>query len=123
MKNIFNIFSLFLAFSFTVLSAQQKPDYYDDIQHFKKLDSENPEIYYGIGQIYFQYLKEYEKEHPIKANVCRASGVTTDLMPPLSWLLKPAQESIFCGSYSSKVGTGKSYSDIYNEQKQQYIYS
>ena len=40
MKNIFKIFSLFLAFSFTVLSAQQKPDYYDDIQHFKKLDSE-----------------------------------------------------------------------------------
>ena len=30
------------------------------------------------------YLKEYEKEHPIKANICRASGTPTDLMPPLS---------------------------------------
>jgi hypothetical protein len=63
------------------------------------------------------YLKEYQKDHPIKAHVCRATGGVTEIMPPLSWLLKPGQEAVFCGSYSSKVGTGKTYSQIFEEQK------
>ena len=34
-----------------------------------KLDEENPEVYYGIGQIYFQYLNENEKALD---NMCQA---------------------------------------------------
>lgn len=33
----------------------------DTYELLKKLDENNPEIYYGIGQIYFQHLKDYEK--------------------------------------------------------------
>ncbi|WP_213196121.1 tetratricopeptide repeat protein [Cloacibacterium caeni] len=48
-----------LAVAYTYKKEYQKA--IDTFELLKKLDSENPEIYYGIGQIYFQYLKEYEK--------------------------------------------------------------
>ena len=48
-----------LAVAYTYKKEYQKA--IDTFELLKNLDSENPEIYYGIGQIYFQYLKEYEK--------------------------------------------------------------
>jgi tetratricopeptide (TPR) repeat protein len=41
-----------------------KKDYNKAISAYKRLaevDFDNPEVYYGIGQIYYEYLKEYEK--------------------------------------------------------------
>lgn len=49
-----------------------KKEYKKAIKSYEKLaslDKENPEVYYGIGQVYFQYLNENEKALD---NMCKA---------------------------------------------------
>lgn len=105
MKNIFKIFSLFLAFSFTVLSAQQKPDYYDDIQHFKKLDSETAppkDAILFIGSSTFTKWTDVADYFPDKTIINRGFGgsrfvnlnyYAEDLLNPY----QPKQVVIYCG--------------------------
>lgn len=44
-----------------------------------KLDSKNPEVYYGIGNIYAQYLFDYEKA---LENLCQAYNIYVDQKSP-----------------------------------------
>ena len=48
-----------LAIAYSYKKEYQKA--IDTFELLRKLDENNPETYYGIGQIYYQYLKEYEK--------------------------------------------------------------
>lgn len=54
------------------VAYQYKKEYKKAIKAYEKLsklDSKNPEVYYGIGQIYAQYLFDYEKG---LENLCEA---------------------------------------------------
>ena len=44
-----------------------------------KIDPENPEVYYGIGQIYYEYLKDYEKS---LRSMCKAYVLYVKLNSP-----------------------------------------
>lgn len=58
-----------------VLSRQEK--YQEAIEAFKNLDKYYPgdaEVYYGIGQIYYEHLKEYEKSLDY---MCKAFNIYT----------------------------------------------
>lgn len=59
-----------------------KKDYKKGVKAYEKLaklDSKNPEVYYGIGNIYAQYLFEYEKA---LENLCQAYNIYVDQKSP-----------------------------------------
>jgi len=63
-----------------VYTYQKK--YQKAIEAFKQLskyDKDNPEIYYGIGQIQYQYLKEYENSLD---NMCKAYNLYVEQKSP-----------------------------------------
>lgn len=56
-----------------------KKDYKKAISTYErlaKIDSNNPEVYYGIGQVCYQYTKEYEKS---LHNMCKAYNLYVEL--------------------------------------------
>lgn len=128
MKNIFKIFSLFLAFSFTVLSAQQKPDYYDDIQHFKKLDSETAppkDAILFIGSSTFTKWTDVADYFPDKTIINRAFGGSrlADLNYYTKELLNPYQAKqvvIYCGENDVVYKDKPSAKEVFNRFKQFY---
>jgi tetratricopeptide (TPR) repeat protein len=59
-----------------------KKEYNKAIKSYKdlaKVDSKNPEIYYGIGQVYFEYLKDYENS---LENICIAYKLYDEMKSP-----------------------------------------
>jgi len=61
---------------------QYKKEYKKAIKAYEKLaeiDKYNPEVYYGIGQIYSVYLKEYEKGLD---NMCKAYNLYVEQKSP-----------------------------------------
>lgn len=51
----------------------------DTFEMLRKLDEKNPEIYYGIGQIYYQHLKDYEKSLDY---MCKAFNLYIEINSP-----------------------------------------
>jgi tetratricopeptide (TPR) repeat protein len=61
-----------------------KKEYYNAISAYNKLaelDENNPEVYFGIGETYSLYLKEYEKGLD---NMCRAYTIYQEQKSPYS---------------------------------------
>ena len=59
-----------------------KKDYKKAVKAYEKLaklDSKNPEVYYGIGNIYAQYLFDYEKA---LENLCQAYNIYVNQKSP-----------------------------------------
>ena len=59
-----------------------KKEYRKAIEYFerlKEIDENNPEVYYGIGQIYFQFLNDHEKS---LNNICMAYNLYTEQQSP-----------------------------------------
>lgn len=66
-----------LAVAYTYKKEYQKA--IETFEDAKKIDDKNPEIYYGIGQIYYQYLHEYEKSLDY---MCKAFNLYIEINSP-----------------------------------------
>ena len=76
MKNFLKISFLFFVFVFGSLTAQ-KADFYDDIQHFKKLDAEKTppkDAILFLGSSSFTMWKDVADYFPDKTIINRAFG-------------------------------------------------
>jgi hypothetical protein len=76
MKNFLKISFLFFVFIFSSLTAQ-KADFYDDIQHFKKLDAEKTppkDAILFLGSSSFTMWKDVADYFPDKTIINRAFG-------------------------------------------------
>lgn len=59
-----------------------KKEYHKAISTYERLariDDQNPEVFYGIGQVCYQYTKEYEKS---LQNMCKAYNLYVDQKSP-----------------------------------------
>lgn len=72
----------------------------DTFEQLKNLDAENPEIYYGIGQIYYQHLKDYEKSLDY---MCKAFNLYIKINSPY----RSDAEKIIKFNYSEMKKIGK----------------
>ena len=64
------------------IAYQYKKEYKKAVKAYEKLakiDNKNPEVYYGIGQIYTQYLLNYEKALD---NLCQAYNIYVEQKSP-----------------------------------------
>ena len=105
MKNLFKFFTLLLAFCFVGIFAQQKPDFYDDVQHFKKLNEEKAppkDAILFLGSSSFTKWTDVNDYFPDKIIINRAFGgsrlanlnyYAEDLLNPY----QPKQVVIYCG--------------------------
>jgi tetratricopeptide (TPR) repeat protein len=82
---------------------QYQKEYQKAIESYQKLidlDKNNPEIYYGIGQVYAFYLKDYEKALD---NMCKAYNLYIEQKSPY----RTDAESIINTIYSEMKKIGK----------------
>ncbi len=105
MKKISKLFFLFLSLCFTIGFSQQKHDFWDDIQNFKKLDAEKAPPKNAIlllGSSSFTKWKDVGNYFPEKAIINRAFGgsrlvdlnfYAEDILNPY----QPKQVIIYCG--------------------------
>lgn len=87
-----------LAVAYTYIKEYQKA--IDTFEELKKIDENNPEIYYGIGQIYYQHLKDYEKSLDY---MCKAFNLYNKLKSPY----RSDAENIIKYNYSELKKLGK----------------
>ncbi len=82
MKNFLKLHSSFL-YSFSVSLAAQKADFYDDIQHFKKLDAEKTppkDAILFLGSSSFTMWNDVADYFPDKTIINRAFGGSIDCL-------------------------------------------
>lgn len=128
MKNLFKFLALTLALCFVQFSAQQKPDFYDDIQHFKKLNSENTpqkEAILFLGSSSFTMWKDVENYFPDKVIINRAFGGSriADLNYYAEDLLHPysaKQIVIYCGENDIVYKDKPNADEVFKRFKQFY---
>lgn len=73
----------------------------------EKVDKDNPEVYYGIGHIYFQFLKDYEKSLD---NMCKAYRIYINQNSPYRAHAEKIISMIF--DEMKKQGKEKQFNDI-----------
>jgi len=84
-----------------------KGEYQNAIQAFQEFDKiypNDPEVYYGIGQIYYEHLKEYEKSLDY---MCKAYNIYTETKSPYR---TDAQNII---GYIYKIMKDKNQTDLF----------
>jgi len=127
MKNFLKILFLFFVFIFGSLTAQ-KADFYDDIQHFKKLDAEKTppkDAILFLGSSSFTMWKDVADYFPDKTIINRAFGgsrllnlnyYAEDLLNPY----QPKQVVIYCGENDIAHGEKPSAKEVFKRFKQFY---
>ena len=127
MKNFLKITFLFFVFIFGSLTAQ-KADFYDDIQHFKKLDAEKTppkDAILFLGSSSFTMWKDIANYFPDKTIINRAFGgsrllnlnyYAEDLLNPY----QPKQVVIYCGENDIAHGEKPSAKEVFKRFKQFY---
>jgi lysophospholipase L1-like esterase len=128
MKNVFKFVALLLAFCFVNFSAQQKPDFYDDVQNFKKLNAESTlpkDAILFLGSSSFTMWKDVNNYFPDKTIINRAFGGSrlADLNYYTEELLTPYQAKqvvIYCGENDVVYKDKPSAKEVFNRFKQFY---
>lgn len=134
MKNLFNLLLLFFALSSTLFFSQ-KPEYYDDVQNFKKLDAEKTpqkDVILFLGSSSFTRWTDVAQYFPNKVIINRAFGgsriadlnyYAEDLLNPY----QPKQVIIYCGEndivYKDKPNANevfKRFKQFYNTVRTQF---
>ena len=127
MKNFLKITFLFFVFIFGSLTAQ-KADFYDDIQHFKKLDAEKTppkDAILFLGSSSFTMWKDVADYFPDKTIINRAFGgsrllnlnyYAEDLLNPY----QPKQVVIYCGENDIAHAEKPSANEVFKRFKQFY---
>jgi len=90
-----------------------KKEYYNAISAYNRLaelDKNNPEVYFGIGEIYSLYLKEYEKGLD---NMCRAYTIYQQQNSPYSLDAEKIIGVIY--TEMKKLGLEDKFNDILEE--------
>ena len=93
---------------------QYKKEYKKAVKAYErlaKIDNTNPEVFYGIGQIYTQYLFDYEKG---LENLCQAYNIYVDQKSPY----RTDAEKLINFAYSELKKQGKE--DKFNEILKKY---
>ena len=128
MKNTLKFFALLLAFCFVNFSAQQKPDFYDDVQNFKTLNAESTlpkDAILFLGSSSFTMWKDAGNYFPDKTIINRAFGGSrlADLNYYAEDLLNPYQAKqivIYCGENDIVYKDKPSSKEVFNRYKQFY---
>lgn len=128
MKNLIKTLSLLIALCFTLYSSQQKPDFYDDIQNFKKLNTEkslSKDVILFLGSSSFTMWKDISDYFPDKTIINRAFGgsrlvnlnyYAEDLLNPY----QPKQVIIYCGENDIVYADKPSAKKVFKRFKQFY---
>lgn len=92
------------------VAYQYKKEYYKAIEAYKKLselDSKNPEIYYGIGNVYAFSLNDYENGLD---NLCKAYNIYSETKSPYRTDAQTLIQRIY--SYLKKEGKEDKFFEI-----------
>ena len=127
MKNLSKFLMLLLALTSTLFFSQ-KHEYFDDIQNFKKLNTENPpqkDAILFLGSSSFTRWTDVAQYFPDKVIINRAFGgsrladlnyYAEDLLNPYS----PKQIVIYCGENDIVYQDKPSADEVFNRFKQFY---
>lgn len=119
MKNLFNFLVVAFVLTFNFFEAQQKPDFYDEVQYFKKLNLEKSppkDAILFLGSSSFTKWTDVNDYFPDKTIINRAFGgsrlenlndYAEDLLNPY----QPKQVVIYCGE-NDVVHTDKPSADV-----------